>query len=77
MTTIISLIFFFLLPIAFSFGYIRGYEDIRSIRNWGIGFDEGWDDGWGRGFDAGYMCGIEERRKDKEGLKKKDEEGMQ
>lgn len=58
-----------LLILAFMFGYSRGLNDLKTIEDWGIGFDEGWECGWDRGFDSGYMCGITENRKAREALK--------
>lgn len=63
-----------LLCLAFLFGYFRGMENLKTMENWGIGFDEGWENGWDGGFDYGYLCGLKENRKVKDALKELERE---
>ena len=34
-----------LCAVAFMFGYVRGFDDAKSLTNWGIGWDEGYEYG--------------------------------
>lgn len=31
-----------LCALAFSYGYLRGLENLSSFESWGVGFDDGW-----------------------------------
>ena len=65
-----------ILYLVFIYGYTRGMDDLKSIENWGIGFDQGWNKGWDCGFDRGFLCGIQENQKNKAVYKIIDREEM-